>query len=277
MTSVAVRGVRYHVARWGAGPPLVLLHGFTGSVETWRPFRKAWRGRQLIAIDLIGHGRTTLPRDPERATMASSVRDLAALLDALGIARAAVLGYSMGGRLALRFALAFPHRVSALILESASPGIASAQERQERLAADEQRARLLERDGIAAFVEQWEALPLWASQARLPPAVRARLRQQRLACSAEGLALSLRGMGAGAEEPVLDCLVTFAMPVLLIAGAEDPKYVALAQAMADRLPKSDIAILPGAGHATHLEQPAQFAAVVDRFLRSAFPLEPPVR
>jgi 2-succinyl-6-hydroxy-2,4-cyclohexadiene-1-carboxylate synthase len=266
MTEVVVRGLRYHVERWGAGRPLLLLHGFTGSAETWRPFRAAWPGYALLAVDLVGHGRTELPADLGRATMASAVDDVVALLEALRIEQTAVLGYSMGGRVALRLALAAPNRVSALVLESASPGIASAAERRARIAADDQLARLVEEEGIAAFVAQWEALPLWASQARLPADTRERLRQQRLASSPAGLALSLRGMGAGRDEPVLDRLGELPMPVLLVVGADDHKYRLLAQAMAARLPNAQIAVVPDAGHTPHLEQPSQFATIVGRFL-----------
>ncbi|GIW06430.1 MAG: putative 2-succinyl-6-hydroxy-2,4-cyclohexadiene-1-carboxylate synthase [Dehalococcoidia bacterium] len=262
MTDVSVRGLRYHVERWGTGAPLVLLHGFTGSAEMWRPFRFAWPGRELIAVDLPGHGRTEFPSDVARARMAACVDDLASLMDALAIERTALLGYSLGGRVALRFALAYPQRVDTLILESASPGIVSLAERQARVAADERLAELLEREGVAAFVDVWEALPLWASQARLPSEVRNRLREARLGCSPLGLACSLRAMGAGVEEPVIDRLGELTMPVHLVVGADDAKYVALARTMADRLPNATVVIVPDAGHAVHLEQPARFAAII---------------
>lgn len=266
MTEVLIRGLRYHLERWGAGWPLLLLHGFTGSAETWRPFRSAWPGYELLAVDLVGHGRTELPVDHARATMASVVDDLVALLDALRIEQTAILGYSMGGRVALRLALAAPTRVSALVLESASPGIASALDRQARVMADERLARVVEEEGIAAFVAQWEALPLWASQARLPAATRDRLRQQRLASAPAGLALSLRGMGAGRDEPILDRLNALPMPALLVVGAEDQKYRLLAEAMANQMQNAEIAVVPEAGHTPHLEQPDQFATIVGRFL-----------
>jgi 2-succinyl-6-hydroxy-2,4-cyclohexadiene-1-carboxylate synthase len=265
MSDLIIRGLRYHVDCWGEGRPLLLLHGFTGSSDTWRPFRLAWRGVAAVAVDLVGHGRTELPSTPARATMAECVEDLGLILDALGLERAAVLGYSMGGRLALRFALAQPHRVQALVLEGASPGLPE-EERAARRLADERLARLLEEEGIAAFVAAWEALPLWASQARLSNEERERLRLARLACSPAGLALSLRGMGAGHDEVALDRLGELSMPVLLIAGEEDQKYAALARAMAARLPTARLAIVPEAGHAVHLEQPLRFGDLVAQFL-----------
>ena len=159
-------GVRLHATRLGEGPPLVLLHGFTGSTESWAPVRAALAGRfTTIAVDLPGHGRSTSPADPARYALARFAGDLARVLDALGIERTVLLGYSLGGRAALRFALERPERLVALVLESASPGIAKPAERAARLVADGVLADEIERDGITAFVDRWERLPLWTSQA----------------------------------------------------------------------------------------------------------------
>jgi len=256
-----------HVERDGAGPPLILLHGFTGSAESWSPLRPSLGARvTTLAVDLPGHGASSAPADPARYALARVADDLARLLDALGVDRAAVLGYSMGGRTALHFALAHPDRVAALVLESASPGIASDDERAERARSDAALADDIERDGVEAFVMRWEWLALWASQAALSPEVRARLRAERLANSARGLANSLRGAGAGADPPVLDRLKQLDVPTLLVAGALDAKYVALARAMDAALPGASLEIVPDAGHAVHLERPAELVRVVLRFL-----------
>jgi pimeloyl-ACP methyl ester carboxylesterase len=171
---ISVNGITLHAALAGAGPPLLLLHGFTGSAATWRPLAERLAPlRRTIAVDLIGHGLSDAPADPARYSMEHCLADLLALLDALGLARAAVLGYSLGGRVALQLVAAAPERVSALVLESASPGLASAAERAARAAADDALSTAIERDGLAAFVAGWEQLPLWASQAALPAELRA--------------------------------------------------------------------------------------------------------
>lgn len=267
MGLIAVNGIRLHVERGGDGPPLLLLHGFTGSAATWEPLLPALQARfHTVAPDLIGHGRSDAPADPARYAMDRCVADLVALLDALDIARAAVLGYSMGGRTALHLALAAPERVSALVLEGASPGIADPAERAARVASDAALADRIEREGLHAFVDAWERLPLFASQQRLPEETRARLRAQRLSHTPRGLANSLRGMGAGAMPPVHDRLSEIAVPVLLIAGELDGKYVEISRAMAGTLPQARITIIPDAGHAPHLEQPEAFTQAVLRFL-----------
>lgn len=261
-------GLLLHVERAGEGPPLVLLHGFTGATTTWTSLlpRLAAEHRTL-AIDLPGHGRSSAPANPGRYALTRFAGDLPRVLDALGIDRVALLGYSMGGRAALRAALRAPDRIAALVLESTSPGIADPARRAERRAADRALADEIERDGVPAFVSRWEALPLWASQHALPASARERLRAQREANDGAGLANSLRGAGAGEDEPVLAQLGAFASPVLLVAGALDVAYVGAAGEMARAFPNARLTVVPDAGHAVHLERPDELSGAVLEFLR----------
>lgn len=263
-------GLRLHVARAGTGPPLLLLHGFTGAGGSWAPLLPALAARHTtLAVDLPGHGRSAAPHEPARYALPRLADDLAAVLDALGVDRAAVLGYSLGGRAALRLALAHPARVAALVLVGASPGIADAAERAARVAADAALADAIERDGVAAFVDRWERLPLWASQAALPDAVRDRLRAQRLANVAHGLANSLRGAGAGVEPPPPpEQLAALRVRTLVVAGALDPKYVEIGRALAAAIPGARLEIVAGAGHAVPLERPGALAALIGECLES---------
>ena len=270
MTRLLVNGIHLNVEVSGPADAtaLMLLHGFTGDATTWEPFLDAWPGIPTIRVDLIGHGRSDSPADPARYGMAHAVEDLLAVLDHLGVERAAVLGYSMGGRVALHLSTAAPDRLSTLIVESTSPGIEDDAQRAARRASDEALAADIERDGIAAFVDRWQAQPLFASQASLPAAVRERQRRQRLRQSPAGLANSLRGMGAGAQEYLLPRLASLRTQTLFIAGALDERYVAEARRMAAAVRGAGLAVLPGAGHAAHLEQPEAFAATVGQFLRT---------
>jgi 2-succinyl-6-hydroxy-2,4-cyclohexadiene-1-carboxylate synthase len=264
---IQVNDITLNVEQSGAGRPLLLLHGFTGSAATWAPLIRSLPPHfRTIASDLIGHGRSSSPPDAERYRMPRCVADLLAVLDALDVDRADVLGYSMGGRVALQLAAAAPKRVGALVLESSSPGIASAAERQARVAADAALADSIMREGLAAFVERWERLPLFASQASLPEDMRAQVHAQRLRNDPLGLANSLRGMGTGQQEALWDRLASLDVPTLLIAGELDAKYRALAEEMLAILPNARAAIVPGAGHAVHLEQPQAFAKNVLEFL-----------
>ena len=260
-------GVRLHVTTSGSGAPLVLLHGFTGSTRSWDPLTPFLDGFTTIAIDLLGHGGSESPADPARYALPRFANDLVKVLDALRVRRAALLGYSLGGRAALHAALAHPDRVSALVLESASPGIDDAGERAARVQSDAALAATIERGGMRAFVDQWERLPMWSSQASLPDAVRARLRSQRLANQPRGLSNSLRGAGAGAAPSVLSQVGALRIPTLLVAGELDAKYVAIARDLEATIDGAKLALVADAGHAVHLEQPAVMAEHVTSFLK----------
>jgi 2-succinyl-6-hydroxy-2,4-cyclohexadiene-1-carboxylate synthase len=250
--------------------PILLLHGFTGAASTWCELLPSFGARRRsIAISLPGHGGADAPEDPTRYAASRVAKDVLELLDVLAIRRVALLGYSMGARVALHTALAAPDRVGALIIESGSPGIADDAERAERRAADEALAADIEREGVEAFVDRWERLPLWASQSRLPAAAREALRMQRLAGSARGLANALRGLGAGVSAPPHERLRELAgVPVLLVCGALDPKYVRIAHEMKELLPRAVLRVVEGAGHAVHLEQPRELLGAVEDFLIS---------
>lgn len=272
---VALDGLTLHAEVTGeptpASTPLVLLHGFTGSAAGWRPFidqlgEETLVSWPVVAIDIVGHGESDAPLDVERYRMARVADDLVGVLRALGCERGVWLGYSMGGRTALQIAVRHPNAVAALILEGASPGIESVEERERRMVSDEALAVRIEQEGVQAFVDYWESIPLFASQASLPAAERARIRSGRLANRASGLARSLRGMGAGAQQPLHDHLAAVTAPVLLLAGALDTTYVAVGHQMAVALPHATMHVVPQAGHAAHIEQPAAVAGLVRAFL-----------
>ena len=245
----------------------MLLHGFTGSSANWEPLfdKVALPGMRIIAIDMLGHGQSSAPEKPERYAMHHCQSDILAALEELGVApnEAILLGYSMGGRIALY--TAFSRFFRALILESASPGLADPVEREQRRRSDSALADSIERGGLAAFIERWEQLPLFASQSNLPLETRQALHRQRLSNRTQGLANSLRGVGTGEQPALHDRLPTLPLPVLLIAGALDTKFCAIARQMEQQLPCATLAIVPGAGHTVHLEQPDLFAQLVRRF------------
>ncbi len=274
MTRIPVNGISLNVEEMGNGAPLLLLHGFTGSSRSWDQHLRAFAAvRRTIAVDFIGHGRSDAPEDWRRYSMERCVEDLQALLDRLAVADFDLLGYSMGGRVALQLAAAVPDRIRRLIVESGSPGLADAPERELRIRADDALAEGIDGDGLTAFVNLWERVPLFASQARLPAEVRARVRAQRLESDPRGLANSLRGTGTGRQTSLWGRLPSLWMPVLLLAGELDEKYCDLAQQMAALLPNATVRIIHEAGHTTHLEQPAAFQETVLTFLepRSAWP------
>ncbi|MFQ5398044.1 MAG: 2-succinyl-6-hydroxy-2,4-cyclohexadiene-1-carboxylate synthase [Anaerolineae bacterium] len=282
---VQVNGVDYYVTVQGHGRPLVLLHGFTGSSANWEGVTAVLAPHfRLLTIDLLGHGRTSSLPDPARYQMEKAAADVTALIQKILTAEDAknaertktprsprpqrfnLLGYSMGGRLALYIALRYPHLINALILESASPGLATETERAARRQRDEALANRVERDGVPAFVDFWEKLSLWESQKQLPEAPRLALRRQRLQNNPTGLANSLRGMGTGAQPSLWSRLGELETPVLLLAGELDAKFVGINRQMAAQIPRARLEIVAGAGHTIHLERPQVFDALVGKFL-----------
>jgi 2-succinyl-6-hydroxy-2,4-cyclohexadiene-1-carboxylate synthase len=254
---------------------LVLLHGFTGSALTWQPslgelatpssMESSVHPLHIIALDMLGHGRSEAPFDPSRYSIENCQQDILAALQQLDVPahKAILLGYSMGGRIALYTALSGYFR--ALILESASPGIADPTERAQRRRSDNELADRIEQEGIASFVDYWEHLPLFASQQKLPAEVLTAQRTQRLTNNIRGLANSLRGIGTGVQPPLYENLPSLALPTLLITGDLDDKYTAIAQQMAITMPDAHLSIVSNAGHTVHLEQPAQFRKIVHDF------------
>lgn len=249
-----------------AGTPLLVLHGFTGCAEAMLAVATPLADRRCVLLpDLVGHGRSEVA-PPARCAMPAVVEQLLAVLDDAGIASADVVGYSMGGRVALHLAVAAPERVRRVVTIGASPGLADPEERAARVAADEALAARIRTIGIERFVAEWESQPLFASQARLAPEVLAAQRAQRLASDPEGLARSLEGMGTGAMAPLHDALPHLAVPVLLLAGAEDTKFVAASRETAAMLPVGAAGVVEAAGHAAHLEAPAAVVVAVATFL-----------
>jgi 2-succinyl-6-hydroxy-2,4-cyclohexadiene-1-carboxylate synthase len=238
----------------GPAEPVVLVHGFTQTLAAWGPVAQRLRSRRrVVRIDLPGHGGSGGVR--------AGFAEAAGLLGTCG-GPGAYVGYSLGGRLCLRLALDRPDLVRALVLLGASPGIADPGARAARRAADDALAARIGRDGVAAFLDRWLAGPLFAT---LPPELAGRA--DRLANTADGLAWALRRLGPGAQAPLWDRLAGLRRPTLLVAGALDAKFAALAGEMAAAVgPAARVALVPGAGHAAHLERPAAVAALVEEFL-----------
>lgn len=263
---VRLRAVLEGVARAEARPVLV-LHGFTGAAASMACVSEPIARDRLVArLELVGHGQSDAPAAVEAYSMAACAAQIAAAARALDLGRPHLLGYSMGGRAALAAGLAYPDAFSSLILVGATPGIPNPTLRAERIAADEALADRIEAEGLEAFVEYWMALPIFASQSRLGPEALARARAQRLRNRPHGLANSLRGMGAGAQEPMHDRLDRFTRPVLLVVGEQDAKFRAIAASLEAAMKNVRTEILDGAGHAAHLEAPESFARVLRRFL-----------
>jgi 2-succinyl-6-hydroxy-2,4-cyclohexadiene-1-carboxylate synthase len=249
---------RLHTERIGAaeGDRLVLLHGFTQNGRCWGPFAEdLGRDHALDLVDLPGHDGSS-DVDADLPTTADLV------VQAGG--RTTYVGYSLGGRVALHAALRHPELVARLVLIGATAGIEDHAEREARRRADDGLARHIEAVGVAQFVDEWLAQPLFAGLSRQAAAVPERLRN-----TAEGLASSLRSTGTGTQEPSWGRLHAIDAPVLVVAGVDDVKFSALATRLAAAIgPNATVALVPRSGHSAPFENPADTASIVRRWLRA---------
>lgn len=261
--------LQVHLAGPPHAPAVVFLHGFMGRGAVWHPVAAALRAtHRCVLVDLPGHGQSL--GLPEAAySMAGAAHALAATLDHLALAEAQVVGYSMGGRLALYFALHYPDRCTSLVLESASPGLRTEAERAERRRLDAERAARLTSD-FPAFLDAWYQLPLFASLHRHPGLV-PRLQRARRTNDPAELARALVGLSTGAQPSLWNRLPALRVATLALAGALDAKYVALAQAMQRQAPALRAEILPATGHNGHAERPQVYLEHLRRWLAQSLP------
>jgi len=282
-----VEGMTWTVRVAGRGRPVLFLHGFSGSGLSWAGLGGLGSRVRAIVPDLPGHGGTGWeagagavpgggageagsgpPDRRPRGSVERTADDLAAIVRRLGAERVDVVAYSMGARIALRLAVAHPEAVGRLVLEAPSAGIADPVARAARAAADAERARFVVTEGVEAFAARWETEPVLAGEAALPAGARARQAAIRRSSTPHGLAASLVHGGQGAMEPLHDRLGAVRAPTLVIAGADDPVRDR-AEEVAAAIPGARLALVPGAGHAPHLERPERFHALVFDFLTEA--------
>ncbi len=252
----------YHIARYGqpALPAILFLHGFMGSSNDWWPLLTQLSEHfHCICVDLPGHGQTIAPD----YDIPNTARSLVELLENLAIDRPCHLfGYSLGGRIALYLMLYYPQYWRKVVLESASAGLVNPAARQERQRQDQTIARKLRQPNLdfAEFIDHWYQQPVFRgmnAQPNFPELIVQRLQNQPLE-----LARSLESAGLGSQLYLGNLLAANQIPVLLLTGANDRKFVAINQAMAASCPAAELLILPDGSHNIHWQQPQRWSQVV---------------
>lgn len=239
---------------------LVLLHGFTGSPASFESLIEALphgKNGKIIAPALLGHADAPL-------TSQSWDVEIDRIADILRAERGPLrlVGYSMGGRVALGILARHPDLAESAVLIGASPGIEGEHEREMRRDEDERRARLIESEGLAAFIATWEREPIFETQRMLPSDMRARHRAIRLSHSGPGLALSLRVLGQAAMPNLSPALRAIEHPVSLVVGERDTKLRVIAARMQSQLACGRVITVPRVGHDVVLEAPSALAEIV---------------
>lgn len=261
--TVVIDGYPYQVTITGSGAPTwVFLHGFMG---TGADFKQVKPAGTCIAVDLFGFGSgAPIVADVTLFHMEHQVASLAKLLKKISETPVNLVGYSMGGRLALGFTLKYPSLVAHLILEGATAGIADEEARHARVVADRQKAIRIEMDGMEAFVKSWEELPMFVSQKLLPIEQQQFMHQQRINHQATNVANSLRYMGTGAQPDYWSQLDQIQVSTTLLVGENDHKFQAIAEKLVNLIPNGHLQIIPGVGHNIHFEAPIKFTEALDQ-------------
>lgn len=241
---------------------VVALHGFTGSHQDFEPLQS------LVSDDLVefvtpdwpGHGKNKHETDPKKYSLEAHMEIIS---EAVGSSkRVILLGYSMGGRLALNWALHHPERIQKLILIGASPGIADEIESAERFKGDQALAHFIRIHGVPPFIKYWNGKTLFRPLMSLPPDRLDPILERRLKNTTEGLALSLENVGTASLPSLWPRLKELRCAVDIVVGEKDPKFVEIGYRMGERIPKARISVIESAGHALHLEKPEDIATLI---------------
>ena len=247
---------------------IVFLHGFTGSTNDWRNNSVKLEKRfNRMAIDLIGHGKSSSPSDINYYSIDSITEQIEEIFNQLNLKEVILCGYSMGGRVALSFAVNKPNRLIGLILESSSAGIKNKKDRETRKNNDEELASFILNNSIKDFANKWLDQEIFGTIKRFSNEKIKSIAEEKCKNSKLGLANSLRGFGTGMMPYLGSELIRLKFPVLLITGGLDDKFTQINQSLRKLFPSAKHKIISTAGHNTHLEEPKKYVETVNKFLK----------
>jgi len=247
--------------------PILFVHGFSGSNEDWKNICSNIKNRKLICVDLPGHGNSEIPKETKYYKQDALVNLIEFIRYSLNLGKIILVGYSMGGRLALSYAVKFYNHLEKLVLESSSPGLLSDEEKEIRKKEDNRVADFIVENTIEDFINLWLSQDIFKSLQNLPPDKKNKLREAKLKNNRIGLANMLRGFGTGEMNSVWNELAKINCEVLMVAGELDSKYIKISKRIQDKIRKSKLKIIPGVGHNTHLENENEFLRVLESFIK----------
>ncbi|MBU2492819.1 MAG: 2-succinyl-6-hydroxy-2,4-cyclohexadiene-1-carboxylate synthase [Bacteroidetes bacterium] len=248
--------------------PIVFIHGFTGSSNDWNFIYDKLPDTFLpVAVDLIGHGKSSSPLELDHYTPQAIVSQLNLIFEYLGFDKIILCGYSMGGRAALYYAAKYPQKISGLILESASKGLNNETEKLERLKNDFILADKIKAEGLESFIKYWMSIPLFETLKNIPDEKFNALVKSKLNNSAVGLSNSLRGFSTGNMNIDLKNFNEYVIPVLFITGVLDEKFTNINKLFVNEFSNAEHAIVFNAGHNTHIENEKEYIFYVNKYLK----------
>jgi pimeloyl-ACP methyl ester carboxylesterase len=267
MPTARVNGIQLYYEEVGQGLPLVFVHEFAGDVQSWRPQMSFFcRRYRAIAFNARGYPPSDVPEDPAAYSQQQAADDIRGFLDALGISKAHVCGLSMGGYAALHFGLTYPDR--ALSITVAGAGYGSGADREAFRKDTEMIARRFDEEGMAKVAEFYSRGPTRVQFIEKDPRGWQEFHDRLAAGSAKGHALTLRGvqMSRPSIFDLGDAMARCEVPTLIMTGDEDDPCLESGIFMKRKLPRSGLVVLPKAGHAINIEEPAAFNTALLDFL-----------
>ena len=260
-------GVKLYFEETGRGEPVIFVHEFAGDHRSWEPqLRHFARRYRCITYNARGYPPSDVPEDPSRYSQARASADIKAVLDHLGIARAHIVGLSMGGFATLHFGLSHPEMARALVVAGCGYGAESDRREQFRAEA-EAAAQSLENQGMAAFAASYSKGPTRVQFENKDPRGYREFADQLAEHSARGSALTQ--LGVQRERPSLydleDRLAAMAVPTLIVNGDEDEPCLIPGVYLKRTIPSAGLAVLPKTGHTLNLEEPAAFNRLLTDF------------
>lgn len=248
MATITRDGVKIYYEDHGSGGAILLTHGYSATSKMWAgqigPLSEEYR---VIAWDMRGHGQSDSPQQQSLYSEAHCIDDMAAIMDACGVATAVIAGLSLGGYMSLAFNLKYPQRVIALMLFDTGPGYKNDQARESWNDMARKRAEVIDAEGLASLGNSDEV----------------RISNHN---SAAGLANAARGMLTQVDDRIIQSLPEITVPTLVLVGADDKQFLGATDYMAIKIPNSSKEILPNAGHAANINQPELFNSAVLNFI-----------
>lgn len=261
---ITIEKTNYHVHIYGSGKPVIFLHGFSENMSTWK--LNKIRGAQIIGIDLIGHGHSDVPAPIECYELRTIISHLNKIITKLGLVNYSMLGYSLGGRIALAYALKFQNHMNKLILESASYGEIGVINRYERRISDSLLAANIKSKGILWFNKYWSELSIFETQKNLPENILIDIENRRMSNDPVGLSNTLRATGQGTYPELKHRIKDLTLPVLYLSGELDKKYVQIGCTFESLNSNVIHRTIKNAGHNTHIESYKNFNKIVRLFI-----------
>ena len=269
---VELSGVEINVRQWGPNSAssrgTLALHGFTGSGEDFARLATSLGG-PFAAVDFVGHGGSDSPESTEPYSMKFAVGVVFEVVRVLGWDSVDVIGYSMGGRVAVSLFSQSPIWLNSLTVVVSHAGIADEVKRRQRVKQDNRLADRILKIGVANFSDEWEQVPVLLSQSNISEPALKGLRARRRENVALGLANSLRCMGAGAMAPVWGDLGHCEAPAIFVTGSQDEKFSSLAALLAGAVQSGSHVVFGGVGHTAHLESPDEFLRLMSSVINPA--------